>query len=262
MTHKILMGLDRGVWEYSIEEICRKCQDLKLNGLEIQPEHPEIFEDFPNAGNVKKVLADYDLKLLSVHAPMKDINISSYNPKIREASLNELKQTIKFAAELSDDVLYVVAHGGQNSFRSTSQFQKSYLPKAIKYTIRAFQALIKDCDEYGITLSIENMTYSPWRLSSKILFLDQIFAEVPNLQFTFDYHHGIFGSERYTLRILKTYRNRLVSVHIGNFYEIRKIYNSIKHLDLPIVIEPHHLRQEHSMFEELKIITRQIRGLS
>ncbi|MFX1299113.1 MAG: sugar phosphate isomerase/epimerase family protein [Promethearchaeota archaeon] len=144
MKKNILLGLDRGVWKYSFEEICKLSAGIQLDGLEIQPEHPEIFKGFPKPGNLKKLLSDYSLKCNSVHAPIKDINVSSYNPRIRETSLFELKKTIKFAAELSDDLLYVVIHGGQNSFRSPSNFEKAFLPKAINFTVEALKELVKN----------------------------------------------------------------------------------------------------------------------
>jgi len=258
---QILIGLDRGVWYYNLHEICEKCIELKLNGLEIQVEHPEIFKNFPTIGNLQKLLKDFDIKLVSIHAPIKDINISSYNPRIRKISVKELKETIKFAAKLSDNILYIVVHGGQNSFRSPSKFEKSYLPKAIQFTITALKELQKECEEYNIPLSIENMTYSPWRLSSKIKYLDQIFKELPQLKFTFDYAHGLYGSQWYSYRILKKYKKRLISVHIGQFFEIRNIYNHIKEINPYIIIEPHHLHGELNVFEQLKIIIPKIRAL-
>ena len=258
---KILLGLDRGVWYYNIQEICKKCNDLEFNGIEVQIEHPEIFQTFPEIGNLRKTLENFNIKHISIHGPIKDINISSYNPRIRRTSIKELKETIKFASKLSDNILYLVIHGGQNSFRSPSQFEKSYLPKAMEYTIDTLKELMKDCEEFGIQLSIENMTYSPWRLSSKLKFLDQIFMELPTLKFTFDYAHGLHGSERYSFRILKNYINRLISVHIGNLFEVKKIYNHIKSLNPFLIIEPHHLTGEQNIFERLKAIIPKIRAL-
>ncbi|MHA1266951.1 MAG: sugar phosphate isomerase/epimerase family protein [Candidatus Helarchaeota archaeon] len=261
MEKRILLGMDRGVWKYSVKEICEKCHQAGLDGLEIQPEHPEIFQNFPDPGGLKTILKEYDFKYNSIHAPMKDINISSYNPRIRRASLLELKNTIQFASKLSDKIQYVVMHGGQNSFRSTSQFQKKFLQKAISFTIEAIKEIHKECEEYGVRyLSVENMTYSPWRLSSKIIFLDQIFEQIPSLRFTYDYHHGIFGSERYTFRILKKYLDRLISVHIGNLYEIRKINRIINQKHPFIILEPHHMRGT-DIFKAVIIATRQIRLL-
>ena len=261
MKNPILLGLDRGVWNDSIQKVCEECEDLKFDGLEIQPEHPEIFKTFPDAKQLRNILSSYDLKIISVHAPIKDINISSYNPNIRKISLIEMQKTIKFATQLSDDIAYVVVHAGQNSFRSPSKFEKSYLPIAMNHTIDTLKNLMQESDQSNIKLSIENMTFSPWRLSSKIKYLDQIFHEIPELSFTFDYAHGLYGSEKYSIRILKRYESRLISVHVGNFFEIRNVFPHIKHLNPFIIIEPHHLHKESDLFNQLQIIIRQIRAL-
>jgi sugar phosphate isomerase/epimerase len=261
MKNQILLGLDRGVWKYSLQEICENAIKISLDGLEIQPEHPEIFKTFPEVGSLRKLLLDFNIKVISVHSPIKDINISSYNPRIREVSLSELKNTIKFASELSDNILYIVVHGGQNSFKSASDFEKEFLSKALKLTIEGLKDLSKDCEEYGIKLSVENMTFSPWRLTSRIRFLEQIFEEVPMLKFTFDFHHGTYGSERYSLRILENFKPRLISVHIGQLFEIQKIQNNIEHLNPFIIIEPHHLNGDGNLFSQLKDMIGEIRTL-
>jgi sugar phosphate isomerase/epimerase len=261
LKKQLLLGLDRGVWGYNLRNICEKCLELKLDGLEIQLEHPEIFKNFPESNELKSILNEFEFKLLSIHAPIKDINLSSYNPRIRRTSLEELKDTIKFAATLSDNILYIVVHGGQNSFRSPSRFERKFLSKAMQFTIDGLKELSKECDQFGITLSVENMTFSPWRLSSKIRHLDQIFGAIPNLKFTFDYAHGLIGSQRYSYRLLKHYMNRLISVHIGNFYEIRNIYNFIKNHNPYIIIEPHHLSSENNIFNQLGIIIPKILSL-
>jgi sugar phosphate isomerase/epimerase len=261
MKNQILLGLDRGVWNYTLQEICENAIKISLDGLEIQPEHPEIFKTFPEVGNLRKLLLDFNIKTISVHSPIKDLNISSYNPRIREISISELKNTIKFASALSDDILYLVVHGGQNSFKSASDFEKGFLSKALDLTIEGLKELLKDCEEYGIKLSIENMTFSPWRLTSRIRFLEQIFEEVPTLKFTFDFHHGSYGSERYSLRILERFKDRLISVHIGQLFEIRTIQNNIKNINPYIIIEPHHLNGDHNLFSQLDRIIGEIRAL-
>jgi sugar phosphate isomerase/epimerase len=262
LEKRIFLSLDRGVWDYDLQEICKKSIELKLNGLEIQVEHPEIFKNFPELGEAKKILADFNLKTISIHGPIKDINISSYNPRIRKISLMELKDTVMFASKLSDNISYIVVHAGQNSFRTPSKYEKSYLPKAIEFTINALKELINVCEEHGITLSLENMSYSPWRLSSQIRYLDQIFAGLPSLKFTFDYAHGEYYTDRYSLRILKTYRNRLISVHIGDYKELEMIFNQIKNLNPYIIIEPHHLSITNNVFERIQQIVPKIRALS
>jgi len=260
VKNQILLGLDRGVWNHSLQEICENALEIPLNGLEIQPEHPEIFKIFPDVGHLRTLLSDFNITTISVHSPIKDINISSYNPRIREISLLELKNTIKFAAALSDRILYIVVHGGQNSFKSASEFEREFLSKALELTIDGLKELLKECEEYGIKLSIENMTFSPWRLTSRIMFLEQIFEEVPPLNFTFDFHHGSYGSERYSLRILEHFKARLISVHIGQLFEIQKIYSNIKQ-DSYIIIEPHHLNGDLDLFSQVKSMVDEVRTL-
>lgn len=261
MKNPIFLGLDRGVWKYSLQRICENARNILLDGLEIQPEHPEIFQTFPEVKNLKALLKDYEIKKISVHAPIKDINTSSYNPRIRETSLAELKNTIKFAAQLSDEIAYIVVHGGQNSFKSASDFEKEYLTKALDFTIGGLKDLTKNCEEYGILLSIENMTFSPWRLTSRIMFLEQIFKEIPTLKFTFDFHHGTYGSERYSLRVLEKFKNRLISVHIGQFFELAKVQNYIKNLNPFVIIEPHHFANEQDIFSQIRNMIKEIRAL-
>jgi sugar phosphate isomerase/epimerase len=262
VKNPIFLGLDRGVWKYSLQTICAKAKEIQLDGLEIQPEHPEIFKMFPEIKNLKTLLKDYEIKRISVHAPIKDINTSSYNPRIREASLVELKNTIQFASQLSDDIMYIVVHGGQNSFKSASDFEKDYLTKALDFTIEGLKKLQENCEEYGILLSIENMTFSPWRLTSRIMFLEQIFKEIPTLRFTFDFHHGTYGSERYSLRILEKFKPRLISVHIGQLFELIKLQDYIKNLNPFVVIEPHHFANEADIFSQLKVMINEIRSLA
>jgi len=261
LKNQILLGLDRGIWKYSLQTICANAKEIQLDGLEIQPEHPEIFRTFPEIENLKTLLKDYEIKRISVHSPIKDINISSYNPRIREASLVELKDTIKFASKLSDDIAYIVVHGGQNSFKSASEFEKEYLFKALNFTIEGLKGLTENCEECGILLSIENMTFSPWRLTSRIMFLEQIFKEIPTLKFTFDFHHGTYGSERYSLRILDKFKTRLISVHIGQLFELVKMQGYIKNLNPFIIIEPHHFTNELDIFPQLKTMINAIRAL-
>jgi sugar phosphate isomerase/epimerase len=161
---------------------------------------------------------------------------------------------------LDNNILYLLVHGGQNSFKSSSDFEKEFLSKALNLTIEGLKEIMNDCEEYGIQLTIENMTFSPWRLTSRIMFLEQIFKEIPNLKFTFDFHHGTYGSERYSLRILEKFKERLISVHIGQVFEIQKIQSNIKNLNPYIIIEPHHLNGDHNLFPQLKTMICEIRA--
>jgi len=258
--HKILLGLDRATWGYSIKTICEELNNNNLDGLEIQPEHPELFEKFPKIKkNILDLIQSYNFKI-SIHAPIKDINISSYNPWIREKSIEILLSTIDFASEF-DKIEYCLFHGGQNSFRSNSKFELKQRKVALKRTIDVFKMLIKKCEDIGITMGIENMTHSDFRMTSKIGYLQQIFSDpdLQNLKFIFDYEHGINYSARYSLRILRNFKDRLIAVHIGNDFE--KFKDIIPNSNLFIIIEPHHFYDDDKVFENVVKVKNNLKKL-
>ncbi|MHA1252633.1 MAG: sugar phosphate isomerase/epimerase family protein [Candidatus Helarchaeota archaeon] len=212
---RILLGLDRATWGFSIEEICENLCKIGLDGIELKPEHPELFKNFPNASkNLLDILSSYDFKI-SIHGPFKDLNISSYNPWIRKISLDIFIKTIDFALNF-DKIEYIVFHGGQNSFRSNSRFELKFRKIALDHTIEAFKILLQKSKDAGLLMAIENMTHSDYRMTSKIKYLNLIFAEpeLKDLKFIYDYEHGLNYSERYSLRILKNFKDRLIGVHI------------------------------------------------
>lgn len=253
MTNEILIGLDRATWGYSISELCEyvdKNRDLGLTGLEIRPEHPELFSEFPDINkNILKTIKDYDFTI-TIHAPFKDLNIASYNPVIRRASRKFLAKTMDFANHF-DEIRYLLFHGGQNSFRSNSKFELKNRKVAMKYTIDTFISFLEKCKEFGFEMAIENMTRSDFRMTSKIIYLKKIFShpKLQDLYFVFDYSHGLSLSKRYSLRILKKFSDKVISVHIGkDYHEFSKYLqgNPIK------VIEPHNFYLEDRIFDDIK----------
>ncbi|MHA1271035.1 MAG: sugar phosphate isomerase/epimerase family protein [Candidatus Helarchaeota archaeon] len=254
LKHKILIGLDRATWGYEIKDILENMSLLKLDGLEIQPEHPELFHKFPKIdAKLLDYIESYPNIHLSVHAPIKDINVSSYNPLIREKSIEFLLKTLDFASNFNR-IEYIVFHGGQNSFKSNSRFEFKQRKIALERTIDAFKILIEKCNEYGFTMAIENMTHSDYRMTSKIKYLETIFSnsEFDNLKFIFDYEHGLNYSERYSLRILKNFKNRLIAVHIGTDYD--KFAYLVSDINPILVIEPHHFYNVDRIFDKIRNI--------
>ncbi|MBD3228918.1 MAG: TIM barrel protein [Candidatus Lokiarchaeota archaeon] len=254
MKQDILIGLDRATWYYKIGEICEKCKelgDLGLTGIELRPEHPELFSTFPKINNnLLSIINSYDLTL-SMHAPLKDLNIASYNPEIREKSLDIYSKTIEYAGNF-DNMKYILFHGGKNSFKSNSRFERKERNKALRRTIESFKILLNKCKKYRIKMGIENMTASDWRMTSKISYLREIFnePELEDLKFVYDYEHAINLSERYSLRILKRFKDRVIAVHIGDDYPKFKDYLTDNKPTL--VIEPHHFYREDIIFKKIK----------
>ncbi|MFX0136969.1 MAG: sugar phosphate isomerase/epimerase family protein, partial [Candidatus Hodarchaeota archaeon] len=212
--HKLLLGIDRSIYQIKFEKSCEIAENLGFDGIELQPEHPDIFKIYPfkAISFVNDILSNYKFDI-SFHTPIKDLNISSYNPKIREFSISEIKNSIEFANKIN--ATHIVTHGGKNSFKTRSSFSKRNEKKALEFTIDAFKSIYRVCNDYGIILSVENMTYSDWRMTSKIKYLEKIFHVIPDLKLTLDIDHAIERSKRYVDKFIDVFNGILLSSHLG-----------------------------------------------
>ncbi|MFX1451931.1 MAG: TIM barrel protein, partial [Promethearchaeota archaeon] len=237
---KLLLGIDRSLYQIKFEKICELANDLGFDGIELQPEHPDILKIYPlkAISYINDILSNYNFEI-SFHTPIKDLNISSYNPKIRNFSINEIKNSIEFANNIN--AKYIVTHGGKNSFKTPSSFSKKSGKIALNDTIDALITFYDICTDNGLTLSVENMSFSDWRMTSKIKYLERIFQEIPELKLTLDIDHAILRSKKYVNRFIETFKKKILSSHIGliknNISYIKKLITS-SNLKF-FVIEPH-----------------------
>ena len=220
---KILLGIDRSLYQIKFEKICELANALNFDGIELQPEHPDIFKLYPSKAIkfFEDIISNYNFKI-SFHTPIKDLNIASYNQRMREISILEIQKSIEFANKIG--AKYIVTHGGKNSFKTRSLFSKKYERLALNYTIIALKSFYKLSEEFGISLSVENMTYSDWRMSSKINHLKAIFEEIPGLRLTLDIDHALERTKRYVDKFIEIFKNELISAHLG------AIHKNISHI--------------------------------
>jgi len=261
-----LIGMDHDVWDIDFPHFCKRVHDEipDANGFELSFEHPDLFRLFPSkevVSYINDTISSYDYRNLSLHSLTKDINISSYNPRIRETSFNEIVQSLDLFSHINIGHLYFLVHGGQNSFRTPSKFSKQNLPNSVSNHIDNLIRLNKICEDYGIELSVENLIYSSWRLTSKIEYLDDLFNEIPNLKLTFDIDHANFVSISYARKIFDKYASKINTVHVGlinNIYKLKKLLIPLK---LNYVFEPHSVKNKFQIFQCLNKNIKILKGL-
>ncbi|CAM5593366.1 Xylose isomerase OS=Lysinibacillus sphaericus OX=1421 GN=LS41612_14055 PE=4 SV=1 [Lysinibacillus sphaericus] len=95
----------------------------------------------------------------SIHPPAWDINITSENKAIREASFHEYRKAIEFASMINAQ--HVVIHPG---FCFCSQFNKELGKKRAKQYIHELCAIAKPLN---VSLAIENVGYNGTSLFTK-----------------------------------------------------------------------------------------------
>jgi len=249
--------MDHESWDIEFPLYCKRINNeiLDADGLEITFEHPDLFKLFPSKKlitYINDVISSYNFTTISMHSPTKDINISSYNPRIRELSLNELITSLDLYSKLDiPELSYFLVHGGQNSFRAPSRFGKRNLPSSLSNHIDNLIRLKRICDDYCIPLSIENLIYSKWRLSSRIEYLDALFTEIPDLKMAFDIDHANFVSFSYAKKMLNKYLDKINVIHIGIINHYHKFKNILLNISPNFVFEPNSIKNRNNLFQLL-----------
>ncbi|SER24405.1 Sugar phosphate isomerase/epimerase [Gracilibacillus ureilyticus] len=142
--------------EYGADKI-----ELMMDG-DKWDEMDRLFE--PVAAQLNKLPVSF-----SIHPPAWDINLTSENKAIREASFHEYRKAIEFAAMI--DASHVVIHPG---FCFSPVFDKRLAQR------RAKESIIRLCEiarPLGVNLAVENVGYSGTALFTQeefIHFLDGI----------------------------------------------------------------------------------------
>ncbi|MBP1912717.1 sugar phosphate isomerase/epimerase family protein [Thermococcus stetteri] len=176
---------------------------LGFEGIEIVSEWPH-FLTRENLPFFKETLETIGLNV-TVHAPFSDLNIASFNEKIRGASLEILEETIRLASEL--EAKAVTVHPGH-----CSPVSRKYQAEYIEIHRRSLRALSMLSAEYGIPVGVENMpkfpildAQTPERLA---LLVDGIAVGI-----TFDIGH-LNTTTRDFEGFLKLFGERIVAVHM------------------------------------------------
>jgi sugar phosphate isomerase/epimerase len=104
-------------------------------------------------GRFGQISGSYDLEY-SVHAPLSDINIGSLNPKMREASLNEVLLAIGCCGRMGIDLITV--HPGFIS--PLGQLDRGAVMREARASLRRID---QAASETGVTVALENMPRMP-----------------------------------------------------------------------------------------------------
>lgn len=86
----------------------------------------------------------------TLHATFYNINLASLNPLIREASLHQLLECLRFAHELEAEA--VVVHAGD----LPGDYPREFLPRAREGLLASLEEALKAAEGLGVTLALEN----------------------------------------------------------------------------------------------------------
>lgn len=163
------------MYPQSLEEILPYLEDkLKVDYCEIIHECPlndinyDIFESY--------------LIKPTVHTPISDMNIASPTKLIREASINEIKNSMDLANKIDADI--IVVHPGKIPFLT-----KIFKDKILDLNYSS----LKDCANYandlGLKMCVENMPDMEGYLFKDVSKLDELINNL-NVYMTLDVGHA------------------------------------------------------------------------
>ncbi len=185
----------------------------ELAGVELVAEPPFCFIDNMNdkdVQDIKKQAANFGLEL-SLHATFSDVNISAYNPNVRNYFLNLMKQNIDFSQKIGSEI--VTIHPGELSAAGAS------FPDDVKrLNFESFQFLAKYAEKKFVKIGYENMpimTWSQMEESYTPILIQSIVDKInsKSLGITWDVGHSKtteFSMEGFA----NSFKGNLVHVHI------------------------------------------------
>jgi sugar phosphate isomerase/epimerase len=130
----------------------------------------EVINEYPYNSINEDVVDSYDVKI-TVHSPLSDINIASYNDTIRRSSVSQIKNSIDVASSLEPGI--VVVHPGHVPILG-----KKFEDKILKNSIESIGECSRYAAERDVMLCVENMPDIEGLLCKDINQLDKIVEEL------------------------------------------------------------------------------------
>ncbi len=150
---------------------------------------------------------------ITIHAPMSDVNIGSVNDTIRDHSVEIIKRTVEFVAELEIPLMTMhPAHLSPLGMLMTEEVSER--------NVRSLRAIMDYAAEYDVEIALENMPMVHWTLGNTpeevALILNQVNEErINKLGFCLDIGHANVASD-VALFIDRYFTDRLLNLHLHN----------------------------------------------
>ena len=133
---------------FPLEEFLHSASSAGFKGVEVWMHQAE--DSGMGAAGIKNLAADLGL-VLQVHMDTRDVNLTSSNKAIREASISQVLSAIDFSADLGSRTIAV--HPG----RMTGGKELITMEQLWEYQIEAFKVLSRRAGQKNVLVCVENM---------------------------------------------------------------------------------------------------------
>ncbi len=162
------------------------CVEIWAEGTHLDPRIS------PDLSVFRVLLECLHLRVQSLHAPFKGLDIASLNEGKRENSLELIRQSMEFCSEIEGKI--VVIHPCSNE---TSGDDQSCI-RARNKAVESLDTLATFARKLGIKLAVENLpNMGAWRFATELSQLSNIVSEINNssLGLCLDTGHVLVGRE-------------------------------------------------------------------
>jgi sugar phosphate isomerase/epimerase len=194
--------------EYTSPEIFSFVSRAGLDGIEYWLETPHFWlRGLPTDEVLACRERHPELSIITVHAPILDLNPCSINPEVAEVSIRYAVRSVAIAEQLGAHILTL--HPGRRTAKRP--------PGAADFARfeRYISALREAAMHNSLKICMENMEPAVNSFLCAPERLRQLLDDEPWLTFTLDVSHALAKSDEEPLRYIELCHDRLVNVHLS-----------------------------------------------
>ena len=197
------------LWEYPVCEIMHILLKSGINSVEFWSETPLFWTGRKNETAVAELIEAISMmpQGCTLHAPVMDLNPSSYNDLVHEATITESLWSLELAGMLKARV--VTIHPGKRTAhrKPTGDDWDKFM--------RYLDICLEKAKEMDINLSLENSMPGIQSMCSNPAEMKEVLDKYHGLFFTFDAVHAFLDSPDTAVSFIDELGNKMINVHVG-----------------------------------------------
>lgn len=219
------------LWEYNIYDIMEMLLEAGIESVEFWAETPFFWmsrnEETAIAGLVEAL--SMMPQGCTLHAPILDLNPSSYNDYVHEAAIKETLWSLELAKMLGARV--VTVHPGKRTVHRTPTNEDW----------EKFRRYLDVCRNKALTLDVhlalENSMPDVSSMCSTPEEMKAVMNDFPGLFFTFDVVHAFMKSPKTALSFIEELSEKIINVHVGAPHDGKPHYPAHREKNMSQVLQ-------------------------